>query len=85
MVFAASLVSRILFTVFGVASVNLPSVAVGWTTPPNATTLNGTYVGRYVAEYDQDLFLGIPFAQPPVEDLRFRQSSLVDSFSGVRP
>ena len=82
MVLAASLV---FCTVSGVASLNLPFIAVGWTTPPHATTLNGTYVGRYTAEYDQDFFLGIPFAQPPVADLRFANPrSLVGSFSGVR-
>ncbi|KAH8661828.1 putative extracellular lipase [Ilyonectria robusta] len=32
---------------------------------------NGTIVGKYVETYDQDLFLGIPFAQPPIGDLRF--------------
>ncbi|KAH9837051.1 Alpha/Beta hydrolase protein [Rhodofomes roseus] len=52
---------------------------------PNATALNGTYVGRYVAEYDQDFFLGIPFAQPPLGDLRFAHPhSLNTSFDGTR-
>ncbi|EMD60834.1 hypothetical protein COCSADRAFT_192686 [Bipolaris sorokiniana ND90Pr] len=39
---------------------------------PTAQTKNGSYVGRYSAEYDQDFFLGVPYAQPPVGDLRFR-------------
>ncbi|KAH6962147.1 triacylglycerol lipase [Ilyonectria sp. MPI-CAGE-AT-0026] len=39
---------------------------------PTATVKNGTYIGVYSSEYDQDFFLGIPFAQPPVGDLRFR-------------
>lgn len=54
--------------------------------PPLATTKNGTYQGRYLAEYDQDVFLGMPYAQPPVGDLRFRWPRGLDnaSFAGVR-
>lgn len=52
---------------------------------PLATTRNGTYLGRYLAEYDQDLFLGMPYAQPPLGDLRFRSpQSLNTSLDGVR-
>lgn len=39
---------------------------------PQAQVKNGTYQGVYSPEYDQDFFLGVPFAQPPVEDLRFQ-------------
>lgn len=61
------------------------SSTVGCSTPPTATTLNGTYAGRYNAEYDQDFFLGIPFALPPVGDLRFANPrSLTSSFDGTR-
>ncbi|KAG9192082.1 hypothetical protein G6011_10816 [Alternaria panax] len=38
---------------------------------PTAQTKNGTYVGIHSAEYDQDFFLGIAYAQPPVGSLRF--------------
>lgn len=52
---------------------------------PLATTKNGTYQGRYLPGFDQDLFLGMPYAQPPVGDLRFRwPRSLNESFDEVR-
>ncbi|KAH6985559.1 Alpha/Beta hydrolase protein [Ilyonectria destructans] len=40
--------------------------------PPTVKVKNGTYEGKYVATYDQDLFLGVPFALPPVGPLRFQ-------------
>jgi hypothetical protein len=39
---------------------------------PTATVRNGTYIGVHYNAYDQDFYLGVPFAQPPVENLRFR-------------
>ncbi|KAH9932885.1 cholinesterase [Fomitopsis serialis] len=52
---------------------------------PTVETLNGTYVGRYVPDYNQDFFLGVPFAQPPVGPLRFANPrSLNTSFGGTR-
>lgn len=39
---------------------------------PTVRVKNGTLEGKYVAGYDQDLFLGVPFAQPPVGKLRFQ-------------
>lgn len=41
---------------------------------PTAYVLNGTYTGIHSPEYNQDFFLGIPYAQPPVGELRFRQA-----------
>lgn len=52
---------------------------------PSAETKNGTYVGRYEPAYDTEYFLGIPFAQPPVGDLRFRNPrSLNESWPDTR-
>lgn len=52
---------------------------------PLATTINGTYQGRYLDGWNQDLFLGMPYAQPPVGDLRYRwPQSINESFAGVR-
>jgi carboxylesterase type B len=40
---------------------------------PSAATRNGTVLGQYNAHYQQDYFLGIPYAQPPTGTLRFHQ------------
>ncbi|OJK02599.1 hypothetical protein ASPACDRAFT_50157 [Aspergillus aculeatus ATCC 16872] len=54
--------------------------------PPTAETLNGTYRGEYLPEYQQDLFLGIPFARPPLEHRRFANpESLNTAWTGARP
>lgn len=51
-----------------------------------ATVKNGTYSGLSLPTFDQEVFFGVPFAQPPVGDLRLRQSvALNASFSGVKP
>jgi carboxylesterase type B len=50
-----------------------------------AHTLNGTLVGKHNAHYNQDEFLGIPYAQPPLGDLRFRSPvSLNETWDGPR-
>ena len=57
----------------------------GSSNSPTATIKNGTYVGRYLPEYDQDLFLGMAYAQPPVGNLRFTiPQSLNTSWSGTK-
>jgi cholinesterase len=54
-------------------------------TAPSATVANGTYVGKYVTEWQQDQFLGIPYAVPPLGPLRFaRPQSLNTTFTGTR-
>jgi hypothetical protein len=52
---------------------------------PTVQVLNGTYSGIYSPEYNQDFFLGIPYSQPPVGDLRFRPAqSLNTSWTGTK-
>ncbi|KAK3368482.1 Alpha/Beta hydrolase protein [Podospora didyma] len=49
---------------------------------PTATVKNGTYAGVFNARYEQDFFLGIPFAQKPA---RFTVAeSLSSTWEGVR-
>ncbi|KAF1983101.1 carboxylesterase family protein-like protein [Aulographum hederae CBS 113979] len=44
-----------------------------------AKVKNGTYAGVHSEKYNQDFFLGIPYAQPPVGDLRFRVTQSLNS------
>ncbi|KAE8966032.1 hypothetical protein PR002_g28497 [Phytophthora rubi] len=47
--------------------------------PPTVSVKNGSYYGVYQETYAQDLFLGMPYAQPPVGDLRFRNPESLNS------
>ncbi|PLB53376.1 cholinesterase [Aspergillus steynii IBT 23096] len=52
---------------------------------PKVHIRNGTYVGAKNAHYRQDLFLGMPYAQQPVGDLRFAvPKSLNESWQDER-
>lgn len=59
--------------------------AVVRTAGPSVTVANGTYIGKYVPEWEQDQFLGVPYAIPPLGTLRFaRPKSLNTTFSEAR-
>ncbi|KAJ4015304.1 hypothetical protein NW752_006759 [Fusarium irregulare] len=46
---------------------------------------NGSYYGTHNSAYNQDLFLGMPYAQPPLNNLRFRHPQpLNETWSDVR-
>lgn len=52
---------------------------------PQATVINGTYIGVHSNSYNQDLFLGMPYARAPVGPLRFAvPRPLNTSFSAPR-
>ncbi|KAH0342270.1 alpha/beta-hydrolase, partial [Aureobasidium melanogenum] len=57
--------------------------------PANAPTVNlknGSYYGVHNTQYNQDFFLGIPFAQPPLEQLRFANPEPLNStWAGALP
>ncbi|KAG7429156.1 Lipase 1 [Fusarium oxysporum f. sp. raphani] len=56
------------------------------TRPPTVTVKNGTYIGTHSSSYNQDFFLGIPYAQPPVKNLRFNTAqSLNTTWTGKKP
>lgn len=52
---------------------------------PTVTVLNGTYSGLYLPTFNQDVFLGIPYAQDTSGENRFRvPQSLNESWTGIR-
>ncbi|ORY56582.1 cholinesterase [Pseudomassariella vexata] len=52
---------------------------------PVANVLNGSYTGVYSSEYGQDWFLGMPYAQQPLGDRRFRNpQSLNEAWTKAR-
>jgi carboxylesterase type B len=58
--------------VVGAFGINTRSTATPAPTTPTANTKNGSYFGLSLSTFQQDAFYGIPFAQPPVGDLRLR-------------
>lgn len=47
--------------------------------------MNGTYVGKHLGSFNQDAFLGMPFALPPTGERRFQRPHYIDqAFSETR-
>ena len=52
---------------------------------PTAQIKNGSYYGLHNDHFNQDYFLGVPFAQPPIGDLRLQvPQSLNASWEGAK-
>lgn len=52
---------------------------------PTVTVKNGSYYGVYNSEYDQDFFLGMPYTQPPLGELRLQvPQPLNETWTGTR-
>lgn len=64
----------------------LPSSVLGSiSAAPKVTVINGSYTGKCAPEWQKNQFLGIPYAIPPLSDLRFaKPKSLNTSFTGSR-
>lgn len=61
-----------------------PHQSHGYDGSPTVSVKNGTIAGLHSTTYNEDYFLGIPFAQPPVNELRFRNpQSYNSSYDGV--
>lgn len=68
---------------FSATAYALPNIVTS--TAPIVETLNGSYYGIHNDAYNQDFFLGVPFAQPPLNELRLRPPvSLNFTWSGLR-
>ncbi len=46
---------------------------------PTASVQNGTISGVHSSTHNQDFFLGVPYAQPPVGELRFTNPQSLNS------
>jgi hypothetical protein len=74
----------LLATILSASAASIPSLFHSAVLPrapsgaPTAKTVNGSYYGVYSAPYNQDLFLGIPFAKPPISNLRFANPEHLD-------
>jgi len=75
----------LLFTLLIVGLVSIKTVAQNADAFPVQTTVaNGVIEGNYDTKSGLQLYFGIPFAKPPVGDLRWRAPQPLDNWSGVK-
>jgi para-nitrobenzyl esterase len=60
------------------------AIAVDAKTPPRVTTANGVVEGKIGPSSGVRMFLGVPFAEPPVGNLRWKPPQPAKSWKGVR-
>ncbi|KAI1641609.1 alpha/beta-hydrolase [Daldinia loculata] len=72
--------------VLGLLATGFGSTAAGLTrADPVVTLTNGSYEGLYLPSFEQDIFLGVPYAQDTGGQNRFRvPQSLNETWSGTR-
>ncbi|KAF5392122.1 hypothetical protein D9757_003310 [Collybiopsis confluens] len=77
-----TLLAMLLLSFLSLLSISaVPALSSG----PSVTLENGTYTGLTVPSFQQEHFLGMPYAQQPVNDLRFAAPlSLNTSWTGTR-
>jgi carboxylesterase type B len=78
MLFTTMPLSSIVATAFLYSQLAL-AVIIPQCSAPTANTLNGTYYGVHNSFYNEDFFLGIPYAQPPINSLRYRPAQPLNS------
>ncbi|KAK2011787.1 alpha/beta-hydrolase [Colletotrichum eremochloae] len=72
------------FTSFLLLGVAHPVACHPLASAPTVTIKNGTLIGTRNPTYNQDFFLGVPYASPPVGDLRLRKPVPPESWNGTR-
>ncbi len=60
------------------------SAQTDFTFPVQTTISNGVIEGLYDTKSNLQVYLGIPFAKPPINDLRWKAPQPVDNWNGVR-
>ncbi|KAF8217622.1 Alpha/Beta hydrolase protein [Mycena galopus ATCC 62051] len=72
------------YTLSSYAPVSSPSSATAVAgQQPSVTIKNGTVRGVDLPQFNQSIFLGIPYAQPPIGDLRLRTPRSVNASFGT--